>query len=91
VAHDHDHSHAPSAEADRRWLLVALGIIVGFMAVEVAAGFLADSLALLSDAAHMLTDAGALAIAVYAARLATRPPQGRFTFGFGRSSSSPAS
>jgi cobalt-zinc-cadmium efflux system protein len=84
VAHDHDHSHAPSAEADRRWLLVALGIIVGFMAVEVAAGFLADSLALLSDAAHMLTDAGALAIAVYAARLATRPPQGRFTFGFGR-------
>jgi cobalt-zinc-cadmium efflux system protein len=84
VAHDHDHSHAPSADADRRWLLVALGIIVGFMAVEVAAGFLADSLALLSDAAHMLTDAGALAIAVYAARLATRPPQGRFTFGFGR-------
>jgi cobalt-zinc-cadmium efflux system protein len=84
VAHDHDHSHAPSADADRRWLLVALGIIIGFMAVEVAAGFLADSLALLSDAAHMLTDAGALAIAVYAARLATRPPQGRFTFGFGR-------
>jgi cobalt-zinc-cadmium efflux system protein len=45
---------------------------------------LADSLALLSDAAHMLTDAGAVAIAVYAARLAARPAGGRFTFGLGR-------
>ncbi len=87
--HDHDHSghghsHAPSADADRRWLALALGIIASFMVVEVVAGILADSLALLSDAAHMLTDAGAIALALVAARIATRPAKGRFTFGFGR-------
>jgi cobalt-zinc-cadmium efflux system protein len=54
------------------------------MVVEVAAGVLADSLALLSDAAHMLTDAGAIGLALVAARLAARPPSGRFTFGLGR-------
>jgi cobalt-zinc-cadmium efflux system protein len=63
---------------------VALGILVAFMAVEVVAGVLADSLALLSDAAHMLTDAGAVALALIAARLAARPAAGRFTFGLGR-------
>lgn len=88
-SHDHDHgghghSHAPSADADRRWLAIALGIIAAFMLVEVVAGILADSLALLSDAAHMLTDAGAIALALVAARIATRPANGRFTFGFGR-------
>src|SRR4029453_13269135 len=55
-----------------------------FMVVEVVAGILADSLALLSDAAHMLTDAGAIAVALYAAGRAARPPAGRFPFGFGR-------
>jgi cobalt-zinc-cadmium efflux system protein len=54
------------------------------MVVEVGAGLLADSLALLSDAAHMLTDAGSLALALVAARLAARPAGGRFTFGLGR-------
>ena len=88
-AHDHGHgghahSHAPSPDADRRWLGVALGLILGFMVVEVVAGLIADSLALLSDAAHMLTDAGAIALALVAARLAARPPGGRFTFGLGR-------
>lgn len=82
--HGHDHSHAPSADADRRWLAVALAVIAGFMVVEVVAGIVADSLALLSDAAHMLTDAGAIALALVAARIATRPAKGRFTFGFGR-------
>jgi cobalt-zinc-cadmium efflux system protein len=85
VAHDHGHHHhGPSADADHRWLAVALGVIAGFMVVEVVAGILADSLALLSDAAHMLTDAAAIAVALFAARLAARPPAGRFTFGFGR-------
>ena len=61
VAHDHHHghSHAVSPAADRRWLGVALAIVLGFMAIEVVAGVIAESLALLSDAAHMLTDAGA--------------------------------
>ncbi len=85
VAHDHHgHSHAVSPDADRRWLAIALGIVLAFMAVEVVAGVIADSLALLSDAAHMLTDAGAIALALVAARLAARPPGGRFTFGLGR-------
>jgi cobalt-zinc-cadmium efflux system protein len=85
VAHEHGHlHHGPSADADSRWLAVALGIIAAFMVVEVVAGILADSLALLSDAAHMLTDAGAIAVALIAARLAARPAGGSFTFGLGR-------
>ncbi len=90
-AHDHDdghghghHHHAPSADADRRWLALALALIAGFMVVEVVGGLLASSLALLSDAAHMLTDAGAIGLALVAARLAARPASGRFTVGFGR-------
>jgi cobalt-zinc-cadmium efflux system protein len=82
--HGHAHSHAPAPDADRRWLSVALGLILAFMAVEVVAGLLADSLALLSDAAHMLTDAGSIGLALVAARLAARPPAGGFTFGLGR-------
>jgi cobalt-zinc-cadmium efflux system protein len=78
------HSHAPSADADRRWLSVALALIASFMAVEVVAGVLAGSLALLSDAAHMLTDAASLGLALFAAGLAARPAKGAFTFGFGR-------
>src|SRR5829696_6247640 len=62
-AHDQAHSHAPAPDADRRWLSVALGLILAFMVVEVVAGVLADSLALLSDAAHMLTDAGSFGLA----------------------------
>ena len=80
----HGHAHAVSVHADRRWLAIALAIIAGFMVVEVVAGVLAGSLALLSDAAHMLTDAAALALALTAARLAARPPRGPFTFGLGR-------
>jgi cobalt-zinc-cadmium efflux system protein len=81
----HQHRHqAVAADADRRRLAVALGLILGFMALEVVAGILSGSLALLSDAAHMLTDAGALALALVAARLAARPPTVHFTFGLGR-------
>jgi cobalt-zinc-cadmium efflux system protein len=79
MAHDHDHRHA-----DRRALTTALVLIGAFMIVEVVAGAIADSLVLLSDAAHMLTDAAALAIALVAARLATRPARGAMTFGLGR-------
>ena len=82
--HGHAHSHAPSPGADRRWLRVALALILAFMAAEVVAGVLAGSLALLSDAAHMLTDAGAIGLALVAARLAARPPGGGYTYGLGR-------
>ena len=85
MAHDHaHHSHGASADADRRWLAVALGLIASFMAVEVVVGIIASSLALLSDAAHMLTDAGAIALALVAVQLAARPPSRRYTFGLGR-------
>jgi cobalt-zinc-cadmium efflux system protein len=85
VAHDHNHhGHGHAATADGRRLGLALALILGFMAVEVVVGFLASSLALLSDAAHMLTDAGAIALALAAARLAGRPAKGGFTFGLKR-------
>src|SRR3954453_18866020 len=85
VSHDHDHghSHAP-ADASAGRLKVALGLLLGLMAVEVVAGILAQSLALLSDAAHMLTDAGALALALVALRLAARPAAGAMTYGLKR-------
>src|SRR4051812_2864069 len=82
-SHEHHH-HAVAPDADRRRLAAALALILAFMVAEVVAGLLADSLALLSDAAHMLTDAASLALALVAARLTARPPSGRFTFGLGR-------
>jgi cobalt-zinc-cadmium efflux system protein len=82
--HQHGHHHGVSSAADRRWLAVALGLILVFMVVEVVAGLLSGSLALLSDAGHMLTDAGAIGLALVAARLAARPPAGGFTFGLAR-------
>ncbi|MBS1676778.1 MAG: cation transporter [Actinobacteria bacterium] len=92
-AHEHDghdhggghgHSHGVSADADRGKLRIALVLIAGFMVVEVAVGIAISSLALLSDAAHMLSDAGALALALVALRLASRPAEGNFTFGLKR-------
>ena len=77
------HAHGGRA-ADREALKAALALIVAFMAAEVAAGVIASSLALLSDAAHMLTDAAALGLALLAARLASRPAAGAMTYGLGR-------
>ena len=82
--HDHAHAHTHVQTDDARRLTGALALILGLMAVEIVAGILASSLALLSDAAHMLTDAGAIALALFAARLAQRPARGGFTFGFRR-------
>jgi cobalt-zinc-cadmium efflux system protein len=85
VGHSHaGHSHALRLDADSRYLAIALALILSFMVVEVAVGVLASSLALVSDAGHMLTDAGALALALVAARLARRPAGGGLTFGFKR-------
>jgi cobalt-zinc-cadmium efflux system protein len=78
--HHHGHVHTD----DARRLTLALVLILGLMVVEVVAGVLASSLALLSDAAHMLTDAAAIVLALFAARLARRPASGGFTFGFRR-------
>ena len=81
----HGHSHAVDPDADRRRLTVALGLILGLMAVEVVVGIAGHSLALLADAAHMLTDAGALGLSLWVIRLIARPPVGSFTFGLRRS------
>jgi cobalt-zinc-cadmium efflux system protein len=80
----HGHSHGASIEADRGRLWIALALILGLMAGEVIAGILANSLALLSDAAHMLTDAAAIAVSLLALRLSRRPPGGAMTFGLKR-------
>jgi cobalt-zinc-cadmium efflux system protein len=80
----HDHSHTHVHTEDARRLTIALSLILGLMAGEVVAGLVADSLALLSDAAHMLTDAAAIGLALFAARIARRPAEGGFTFGFRR-------
>jgi cobalt-zinc-cadmium efflux system protein len=85
MAHAHPHNHGHSAhDADSGRLALALALIVGFMVAEVVAGILASSLALLSDAAHMLTDAGAIGLSLVAIRLARRPAAGQLTFGLKR-------
>ena len=91
-AHEHAHGgghrgHAhfvAVGESDARRIRIALALIVGLMAAEVAAGILAHSLALLSDAAHMITDAGALVLALVTIRLVARPGSGDLTFGLAR-------
>ncbi|MGH3437197.1 MAG: cation diffusion facilitator family transporter [Sciscionella sp.] len=70
--------------ADCRWLTAALALIVAFMLVELIVGVLAGSLALISDAGHMLTDAASIGLALVTIRLAARPARGRFTFGLKR-------
>jgi len=90
-AHDHSHehgfhhhgghSHGVSADADYRYLTIALVLIVVFMAFEVVVGILAHSLALLSDAAHMLTDAGALGLSLVVIKYVQRPGSEALTYG----------
>ena len=74
------HSHGPSASADRRYLLGALLLLAAFMVGEVITAVLSGSLALLSDAGHMLSDVGAIGAALWAAR----PAAGAWTFGWKR-------
>ncbi|HXJ24056.1 MAG TPA: cation diffusion facilitator family transporter, partial [Streptosporangiaceae bacterium] len=78
------HTHRPGPGADARYLVVALLLLAAFMVAEVIAGVLSGSLALLSDAGHMLSDVGAIAVALWAIRLAARPASGAWTFGWKR-------
>jgi cobalt-zinc-cadmium efflux system protein len=77
----HQHEHA---KGDRRLLALALVVLALFMVAEVVLGILASSLALIADAGHMLTDASALGLALFAAWAAALPARGRWTFGFAR-------
>jgi cobalt-zinc-cadmium efflux system protein len=91
AGHDHrddhghsGHSHAVSADADKRYLLVALGLLSGFLVVEVVVAFTAGSVALLADAGHMLSDLGALGGSLWALDLAARPARDAWTYGWKR-------
>ena len=82
---DGDASHAHSIEArSQKALLIALCLTLLFAVVEVVTGFLSNSLALISDAGHMVTDAAALGLALMAQLIAKRPPSARHSFGFVR-------
>jgi cobalt-zinc-cadmium efflux system protein len=82
--HHHSHLTPPAPTGSPRRVAIALALIVAFMVVEVTAGILAHSLALVSDAGHMLTDAAALAVSLIALRMAARPAQGSLTYGLRR-------
>ncbi|MFD5801122.1 cation diffusion facilitator family transporter [Streptomyces sp. NPDC127020] len=89
AGHDHGHTHGAPAggtatAAYRGRLRVALGITLTVMVVEIVGGVLADSLALIADAAHMATDALGLGMALLAIHFASRPPSDRRTFGYAR-------
>jgi cobalt-zinc-cadmium efflux system protein len=87
VGHDHAHPHVHDGHASpspEQRLLVALVLTVAFMFVEAVAGWLVHSLALLSDAGHMLADAGALGLALTAQRVAARPRSLSRTYGYRR-------
>ena len=85
--HDHtfiDHHHGPGDGSSGRRLTQALFVVALVMVAEVVGGLISGSLALLADAAHMATDAFALALAVVAVRLKAKSPGPRHTFGFRR-------
>jgi cobalt-zinc-cadmium efflux system protein len=82
----HGHAHDAHADiaGDRRLLVLSLSLVLVTMVAEIVVGLVANSLALLADAGHLLTDATALGLAVLAAWVAAKPPRGRWTFGFKR-------
>jgi cobalt-zinc-cadmium efflux system protein len=82
MAHDHDHRHGRSG--NRRRLALALALAAGYMVAEVVGGLLTNSLALLADAGHMLSDVAALALSLFAVWIAERPPTARRTYGYYR-------
>ena len=80
----HGHSHVPTTIRHERPLWIAFGLTLFFLLVEVAGGLLTNSLALLSDAAHMMTDVLALGISLFAVRMARRPADAKRTYGYAR-------
>lgn len=83
--HAGDAKHVHVAEGRSQYALAfALALTLCFAVVEVSAGFMSNSLALISDAGHMLTDAASLGLALLAQLIAKRPPSARHSFGFGR-------
>lgn len=83
--HDDSHSHHPKGTDDNiRRILFVLVLTASFMAIEFVYGYLSNSLALMADAVHMLTDVAALALTYFAFKLSRKPPTARSTFGYYR-------
>ena len=81
---EHRQAHAPDAGASARRLLIALAILATFTVVEAIGGYLANSLALLAEAAHRFADSGSLLLAIFAIRVGQRPASQRRTYGHRR-------
>ncbi len=85
MSHDHPgHTHQNSRSADRRALAIVLGLVVVYMVAELTGGILTNSLALIADAGHMLSDAAALALSLFAIWVAQRPSDPKRTYGYYR-------
>ena len=82
--HSHEHGHSHTAGANERSLVSALGLTSTFLVVELVAGIVTQSLALISDAAHMFTDTAALAIALIAVQMGKKAADAKRTFGYHR-------
>ncbi len=80
--HDHGHDHQGSHRAGVRSLRFALALTAGFLLVEVVGGWLSNSLALLADAGHMLTDVAALGLSLFVAWFSQRPQTPQKTYGY---------
>lgn len=80
----HDHDHGLNSIKHEKPLWLALALTASFLIAEIVAAFITNSLALLSDAAHMATDTLALVIALVAVRLSRRPPDAKRSYGYAR-------
>lgn len=85
AGHNHGHAHGGSAGSrNKKRLAITLGLVTLYMVVEVVGGLLTNSLALLADAGHMLSDAGALALSLFAIWIAQKPATSKHTYGYYR-------
>ncbi|MGH2906518.1 MAG: cation diffusion facilitator family transporter [Solirubrobacterales bacterium] len=84
TGHSHAHSHGPDRAANSRRMWQALAINAAMVVLSVVGAIVTGSLALFADAGHVLSDVLAIALGIFAAKVAQRPPGGRGTFGMGR-------
>jgi cobalt-zinc-cadmium efflux system protein len=84
MAHDHQHDRRLEPGSEARPIVITFGLVVLYMGLEVVGGIVSGSLALLADAGHMLSDAGALALTLFAMKVARRRPTTDRTYGYYR-------
>ena len=78
----HQHSHSHGEQSSKRRLILAISITGSWFVIELAGGIYSNSLALIADAAHMLTDLGALSLSLFALQISTRPATHEKTYGY---------